>query len=282
MPLPDFSDAALLLLGHGTDLDPQSSAPVYQHAAELRRRGLFAEVREAFWKQAPRVQEVLAGVTAPRVFIAPLFMSEGYFSEGVIPSELGFGREGEKEFQRIRQDGERQWFYCRPVGTHERMTEIIMARAREVVRKFPFPREPEPAQTTLFIAGHGTEKDENSRRAVEQHVERIRAENLIADVQAIFLEEDPFIGECYWMARTNKTIVIVPFFISDGLHVRQDIPVRLGESERTVKKRLAQGQPTWRNPTERNLRRVWLSASVGTHPDVAEVVLARVVEAIAL
>ena len=57
MPLPDFSDAALLVLGHGTELDPQSSAPVYQHAAELWRRGIFAEVREAFWKQAPGVQD---------------------------------------------------------------------------------------------------------------------------------------------------------------------------------------------------------------------------------
>src|SRR4051812_23857939 len=230
MPLPDFSDAALLLLGHGTDLDPQSSAPVYQHAAELRRRGLFAEVREAFWKQAPRVQEVLAGIKAKRVFIAPLFMSEGYFSEGAIPRELGFRAEGQETFARARRVGQQQWFYCRPVGTHERMTEIIMARATEVKTKFPFPREPIPAHTTLFIAGHGTEKDENSRRAVEQHVERIRAFNLVGDVQGIFLEESPRIGGCYVLART-KAIVIVPFFTSDGLHVRQDIPLQLGESE---------------------------------------------------
>jgi sirohydrochlorin cobaltochelatase len=86
----DFSTAALVVLGHGTTLDPESAAPVFQHAAELRRRNLFAEVREAFWKQDPRVQNVLAGVTATRVFIVPLFISEGYFSQAAIPRELGF------------------------------------------------------------------------------------------------------------------------------------------------------------------------------------------------
>ena len=37
----DFSDAALVVLGHGTDLNAASAASVFQHAAELRRRHLF-------------------------------------------------------------------------------------------------------------------------------------------------------------------------------------------------------------------------------------------------
>ena len=87
----EFSDAVLVVLGHGTEQNADSAAPVYQHAAELRRRKIFAEVREAFWKQEPQINEVLTGVSAPRVFIAPLFISEGYFASDVIPRELGFG-----------------------------------------------------------------------------------------------------------------------------------------------------------------------------------------------
>jgi hypothetical protein len=45
---------------------------------------------------------------------------------------------------------------------------------------------------------------------------------------------------------------MVPFFISDGLHSYEDIPVMLGAPERVVRERLQQGQPTWRNPTERD------------------------------
>src|SRR5580765_5337750 len=92
MPVPfeNFSDAALVVLGHGSTKNAESSAPVYQHAAELRRRNLFAEVREAFWKQEPQVKNVLADIAEPRVFIVPLFISEGYFSSDVIPHALGF------------------------------------------------------------------------------------------------------------------------------------------------------------------------------------------------
>ena len=43
-----FSDAALLLIGHGATMNRESAAPVYQHATALRARHLFAEVREAF------------------------------------------------------------------------------------------------------------------------------------------------------------------------------------------------------------------------------------------
>jgi len=32
----EFTDATLVLLGHGTVLNEDSAAPVYQHAAELR------------------------------------------------------------------------------------------------------------------------------------------------------------------------------------------------------------------------------------------------------
>ena len=267
-----FPDAALVVLGHGTELNEDSAAPVFQHAAELRRRQIFAEVREAFWKQEPQIKKVLAGISAPRVFIAPLFISEGWFASQVIPRELGFA--GHSALRTPHS----ALHYCQPVGTHDRMTAVILARAREVVEQFPFPRAPKPADLTLFIAGHGTEKNENSRKPVERQVKLIRAQKIYADVQAIFLEEEPRIADCYALARTKKMIV-VPFFISDGLHAREDIPVLLGEAKRTVQERLAAGQPPWRNPTEKNGRLVWYSSAVGTAPEIADVILERVREA---
>ena len=262
----------LVVLGHGTDLNEQSAAPVFQHAAELRRRKLFREVREAFWKQEPQVKKVLAEISAPRVFIAPLFISEGYFSDQVIPEALGF------DASRITRHASRITIYCKPAGTHDSMTKVILSRAAEIVKQFPFPRAPRPADSTLFVAGHGTEKNENSRKAIERQVELIRAQKIYADVHAIFMEEAPFIKDCHQMART-KCCVVVPFFISDGLHVVEDIPVLLGEPERLVKERHAVGQPTWRNPTEKHGRLFWYSPSVGTEPLLANVILERVREA---
>jgi sirohydrochlorin ferrochelatase len=70
--------------------------------------------------------------------------------------------------------------------------------------------------------------------------------------------------------------VVVPFFISDGPNVRQDIPILLGEPERIVRQRLQNGQPPWRNPTERHGKLVWYAPSVGTDLRLAEIILEQV------
>ena len=274
MQSENFSDAALVVLGHGTTLNDQSAAPVFQHAAELRRQKIFREVREAFWKQEPQVKKVLAEISTPRIFIVPFFISEGYFSTEVIPTELGFSFPDNLKLK--TQNSELH--YCRPVGSHDLMTTVILARAKEMAEQFPFPRAPKPADTTLLIAGHGTERNANSRKAVECQVELIRALNIYAEVGAVFMEEEPFIKGC-WQNVQTKNIIVVPFFISDGLHAVEDIPVLLGEPARIVKERHAAGQPTWRNPTERAGKRIWYSPSVGTEPLLAEVILERVREA---
>jgi sirohydrochlorin cobaltochelatase len=273
MAAETFPDSALVLLGHGSTKNEDSSAPVFQHAVELRRRKIFPEVREAFWKQEPQIRKVLADISSPRVFIVPLFISEGYFSSEIIPRELGFGENPKLKIQNS------ELFYCQPIGTHASMTNVLLARARDVVAQFPFPRAPKTKDITLFIAGHGTEQNENSREAIERQKELIQATKEYADVHAVFMEEQPRIADCFSLART-KNIVIVPFFISDGMHAQEDIPILLGEPERVVRQRLASGQPTWRNPTERNGKLVWYSRSVGSDPQVVDVILERVREAL--
>lgn len=262
------------MLGHGSTKNDQSSAPVYQHAAELRRRGIFAAVYEAFWKQEPQIKTVLPELSTPRIFIAPLFISEGYFSSNIIPHSLGF-LPGDSKLETENS----KLFFCQPIGTHESMTGIILARAREIASRFPFPRAPKTSDTTLFIAGHGTEQNENSRKAIDRQVELIRAMKEYADVHAVFIEEEPRIEKCYELART-RSLIVVPFFISDGMHTQEDIPVLLGEPKRIVQERLANRQPTWRNPTERNGKLVWYAAPVGTEASIADVILERVQEVV--
>ena len=279
MATPEFSDAALVLVGHGSTLNAESSAPTYQHADELRRRKIFAQVIECFWKLEPPICGVLRGVFAPRVFVVPLFISEGYFTEEVIPRELGLCGRDARNYSRVQQRGEQTIHYCGPVGTHDSMTAVLLARAREVVERHPFPRAPKPADTSLFIAGHGTGNNENSRVAIERQVALIRARGEYAAVHAVFMEEAPRINECYALAPT-KSIVMVPFFMSDGLHSYEDIPVLLGEPAPVVQARYRAGEPTWRNPTEKQGKRVWYSASIGTEPGIVEVILERVRESL--
>ncbi len=276
----DCSGITVVLFGHGTTRNEDSGAAVYQQAAALRREQRFGQVREAFWKQEPRLAELLGELRSDIVCLVPLFLSEGYFSEEVIPKELGFSMTGPESVSRVVVRGGQRLLYCRPVGTHTSMTEVLLARAREVLAQFPFPRAPKPRDVTLFIAAHGTERSEKSRQAAEQHAERIRGRQLYAAVHAVFLEEEPRIASCQALAQT-KNVVMVPFFLGDGLHVREDIPVLLGEPERLVQQRLHSGQPTWRNPTEKKGKLVWYTPAAGTDPLLREVIMNRVTEALA-
>ena len=179
MPQEDYSDASLVVLGHGSTKNDDSSAPVYQHATELRRRNIFAEVREAFWKQEPQIKNVLADISTPRVFIAPLFISEGYFSSDVIPRALGF-----LPGHSTADTRQSTLFFCQPIGTHDRMTSVLLSRAREVADKFPFPRAPKTKDTALVIAGHGTARNKTKKftKAIDRQVDIIRATNEYAAV----------------------------------------------------------------------------------------------------
>src|SRR5205085_11739998 len=124
----DFRDAALVLIGHGSTLNAESSAPTHQHAEELKRRNIFGQVLTAFWKEEPAICAVLRAAYLKHVFCVPVFISEGYFTEEVIPRELGFAA-----CARVMRRGEQTICYCGPIGTHDSMTEVLLASARETV-----------------------------------------------------------------------------------------------------------------------------------------------------
>jgi sirohydrochlorin cobaltochelatase len=240
----------------------------------LRRRAIFGEVREGFCKQEPSLAAALDGISTSLVFVVPLFASEGYFTDRVIPEKLGFPKRAQTRFPRIRRRRGQTLVYCGPVGTHPSMADVIVDQACAVTRRPAVPPPPELKETALIIAGHGTLRHEKSRAAIEEAARLIRNQSRFAEVHAAVLEEEPRLADCYQIARSHS-LVIVPFFMSDGLHAREDIPVLLGEPEEWVQERMSCGQPSWRNPTERHGKRVWYAASVGTAPGIADVILER-------
>src|SRR5207237_1701271 len=89
--------SALLVIGHGSTVNPDSSTPTWNHAHEIRRRGIFADVQCAFWKEEPSLRDArffLPDEQIHDVFVVPNFISEGYFTQAVLP------RDGELEVVR--------------------------------------------------------------------------------------------------------------------------------------------------------------------------------------
>src|SRR5439155_12322889 len=141
--------------------------------------------------------------------------SEGYFTQTVVPRELEVNGPTTK-----RWSGQ-TWNYCEPVGNHPMMTELLLKRAREVAP------DAVPAETTLLIVAHGTDLNENSAVAAKREVDKIRALGKYASVLNVYMEEPPLVSDWKKLTRTSN-VVVVPFFISDGLHSYEDIPVLLG------------------------------------------------------
>jgi len=277
-PRDSFQDAALLLVAHGSTLNAGSAAPTYQHARTLRRQAVFAQVTEAFLQQDPPLAGALRRIAEPRIFVAPVFISEGWFTETVIPSVLELPRHPNGTLRRSHTRGTQALHYCRPVGSHPGMTRVLQARAAQVTLLGSLKNPPPPAQTTLLIAGHGTSYSPASRTAIERQVSLLRDTGRYGQVEGIFLEEPPTIADAWHIARLPH-IVLVPFFISDGLHTQEDIPEMLGEPRDSIRRRLAAGMPTWINPTCRHGKHLWCAPAIGTDPLLSEVILERVREA---
>src|SRR5436853_6686585 len=125
------NSAALLIVAHGSTVNPDSSAPTLAHAAEIRRREIFADVGCAFWKEEPSLRDAIFLFDPEcirQVYVVPNFISEGYFTQTVVPRELDLnGRITKRAIGQI-------WKYCEPVGSDARMTVLLLQRARESAR----------------------------------------------------------------------------------------------------------------------------------------------------
>src|SRR5947199_2097166 len=113
------------------------------------------------------------------------------------------------------------WRYCEPVGNHPLMTELLLKRARDVAP------DAAPAETSLLIVAHGTDLNENSAVAAKREAEKIRGLGKYAAVMNVYMEEPPLVSDWKKLTKTPN-VVVVPFFISDGLHSYEDIPGLLG------------------------------------------------------
>jgi sirohydrochlorin cobaltochelatase len=264
--------SALLIVAHGSTVNPDSSAPTLAHAAEIRRRKIFADVECAFWKEEPSLRDAIFlfdPESIRQVYVVPNFISEGYFTQTVVPRELELNGRITK-----RSNGQ-IWKYCEPVGNHPMMTELLLRRAREIAPDIP------ESDTTLLIVAHGTDLNENSAVAAKREAEKIRVLGKYATVLNVYMEEPPLVSDWRKLTKTRH-VVVVPFFISDGLHSYEDIPRLLGIAVAADVDRgrpgstppvTARGEIFRRNPYKIDDRSLFYASSIGTDPGIADIIL---------
>ncbi|GGK96617.1 hypothetical protein GCM10010844_13750 [Deinococcus radiotolerans] len=254
---------SLVLIGHGSHLNSDSARAVFRYADLLRGAGLFDEVIEGYWKEEPSLRQVLRTTASTDVTVIPMFISEGYFTETVIPRELGLGHQGPVPPEGIaRVIGGRTVRYTLPYGVHPAMTDVIVARAREVLPELGADGPADGIETALIVLGHGTTRNENSSRVIHENAARLAGTGLFSEVHALFLDEEPRVNG--WPDRVRAPrVVIVPFFASEGWHTLETIPQDLGLT----------GQVTDFPGNPHGPQQVLYARPVGTHAAIADVIV---------
>jgi sirohydrochlorin cobaltochelatase len=244
---------ALVIVGHGSHLNGDSSLPVYEHAQRIRGTGEFDEVVECFWKEEPSMRHVLDTVESEEVYVVPAFISEGYFTQQVIPRELGLTGP-------LSRVGTKTVHYAGPLGTFEGMPDVILERTDDLMRG----REVS-GRTALVLLGHGTDLNKNSGGVIYLNAGRIRERGIYDLVEVGFLDQEPEIGVVVEGVEAENAILI-PVFIAEGWHTRETIPEDLGLTGEV---------------TTRDGKTIYYGAPVGTHPSMANLIAARARESMA-
>jgi sirohydrochlorin cobaltochelatase len=227
-----FKDTALILAGHGSTKNRDSSRHTRETAKRLQRRGIFKEVRAGFWKESPSFQEVFHGLQAKEAIVVPWFLTRGYFVEKVLSEQFASPP-----------------IPCRivePLGSRPEIVQLIKKRAQKL-RSFPFTftitftkamkslwgaskaagNEFTTDQISLLLASHGTPLHKGSRVAADTLAEELGKDGYRVS-KAMFLEEEPKIADWRQVAAPEGPVMVLPHFLAGGLHGSEDVPALLG------------------------------------------------------
>ena len=246
-------DTALVLVGHGSTGNGDCRQATSRHAEEIRSRGLFAEVREGFLKQAPALEDVLASVTTPKVVLVPFMASKGYITDHVLPAKIA---------------GNGHAVITEPVGTHPLISATLRAKL------CTFFNTVDAGDASVLVVGHGTKKN----RAAADQLKTLAA-TLSKTAKAVFLEQEPLLKD--WRKATNaKTVIVLPFLMSGGLHGTRDVPALLGLNPDDPGPSLAGLEESAKpaGPFELGGRKVYLFRPLGYEPVMTEIIIERALE----
>lgn len=204
---PRPATTAAILVAHGDRGGDGSNGAVKAVAARLVRDLPLKDVAVGLLNGDPSVEDAVASVSAcDRVHVFPFLMSEGYFTDNVIPVRLQAASSGQR------------FILHRPLGTSAALTGLIEREARKGAASLGVPVE----DVAVILAGHGAKSNARARQTIELHAEALRDAAEFSSVKAVYLEEAPFLEHAFdGLAHPS---VVVGMFISDGLHAGEDVP----------------------------------------------------------
>jgi sirohydrochlorin cobaltochelatase len=243
-----MSQISLVLAGHGSHISPNTAGIVWRYVDQLRRWGVADEITACFWKEEPFFNHALDTVTADTIVIVPVFTAQGYFTQTVIPSEMGLDGA-------ITYKNGKSIHYTPTIGEHPYLSTIVQERVTDTLAN----ENLNPDDTAVTVIGHGTRRNKSSRDATRHQANLIRKGNFVAEVVDVYLDDDPDIQSLY-QSTSAKNVIAIPYFLAEGSHVTIDVPDALGIEYGNY-------------PDTVNSRTVFYTPPIGTDDAICRVIL---------
>ena len=202
---------AVVLAAHGAGDGSSVNEAVRERARRLAAESGFCEVAVTFHSGTPGFSSVLSTLRSRVVVVVPLMASRGYYADVVLPRGLDADPAFAEKTVRVSM----------PLGLHPALAGIVGRRIEELSERYALDA---PA---VAIVGHGTRRHSESRASSVELASSLSPCLAGGPVSAFFLDDEPPVEEVAGFA-PDKALLVVPFLIASGRHVRRDLTARLG------------------------------------------------------
>lgn len=201
----DFSDnmdeTGILLIGHGSSLP--FNEMVFKDICQKISDKLEIPTEMSYVKLSkPSIEEAVAKLNCENIIAQPLMLCEGRLTKKDIPEKLG----------NIKQ--------LPTIGANPLLCEIIATKIENALAK----SELENVEIEVILLAHGSEFEYN-----EEFLKTLTSQmDLKYPVHYSFLKyNSPSIQDVFKDIKSDR-VVVIPVFVTDGIHTITDIPIILG------------------------------------------------------
>ncbi len=206
---------ALVLAAHGDRGGPGRNESLARHVAALSKRSEFVCVTGGVLNGEPALEAALRQAAqngAKQILLYPMFMSDGYFVQNILPKKIAAARLSIP----IR--------ILKPFGLDRRVPLMMLENALRAASS----AELDPAKVDLLIAGHGSKFGPGNADATRAAAKAMAEHSPFKSIDFAFLEEEPFILEA--LRKHHNRSVVCGFFSGEGMHAGDDIPAAIAKS----------------------------------------------------
>lgn len=200
---------ALLLCSHGS---PAAGPALAARARGLRGRRTFDEVAGCLLYGEPRLEAVVAGLSAEAIRLVPLFMAKGVTLDALRARVAALPRRAQVRL-------------CPPLGSHPGLPGLIVETALAGMAA----RGWHPEETAVVLVAHGSRRSDASRQATDRLARALAGSGRLSEVAVALLENGPALDRVVASTAAARAVVI-GCFAEPGAHAMEDVPRLLAGS----------------------------------------------------